>query len=200
MKYVVFDTETTGTNPRTAELLEFGAIKFKCDDNGIDLKSIQYTDQYFYIDHEVPAGARNVNGLTQELLAKYSNGDYLEDKIDTLREFIYDPEVCMVNYNSGYDMTVMECNLQRSGLPSMKYKSNVDIMKLCKVNNRAVKLAIARQNHILVNESYDNYMKMYTSLFGKTLRSHSALSDTYDTWRLLLHFMMRGVVKDGFIR
>jgi DNA polymerase III epsilon subunit-like protein len=190
--FTVFDTETTSKYANIAELLEFGAIKCRFVDGVLDMKSITYTDQYFCVDNEVPADARAVNGLTREMLFQYSNGEYLEDKIQTIENFIYDPKAILINYNSAYDMTVMKNNLVRGGLEPMQYSKNIDIMPYCrnKNTNRSIKLTQARQQ-LLYDEglTIEQFDKLYEVLFKKPCTAHTALYDTYVTWRLLLHLI-----------
>jgi DNA polymerase III alpha subunit (gram-positive type) len=196
--FTVFDTETTGKYANIAELLEFGAIKCRFVNNALDLKSIKYTDQFFCVDNEVPADARAVNGLTREMLFKYSNGEYLEDKIDSIADFVYDPKAILVNYNSNYDMVVMRNNLARGGLEEMQYDRNIDMMPYYRNRNtnRSIKLTQARQQLLYEeNLTIDQFDNLYEKLFKRNSKAHTALYDAYVTWRLLIHSIQKGSIK-----
>ena len=183
--YFVFDTETTGTNTKYDEVIELAGIKFCIKDERLVVNSIKFIDQYFNIDREVPADARRVNGLTRSMLIKYSNGLYLEDCIDTLSEYLYDDKCIAVNYNTKFDVSILNSNLRRAGAEPIKFEKYTDVMQFCKnpYTGRPIKLVLAKTKYLPDNESVD---ALYTQLFNRKASDHSALYDAYITFRLFL--------------
>lgn len=181
--YFVFDTETTGVNPRYDDVIELAGIKFAMENGIVLYDTMQFIDQYFALDREVPANARAVNGLSRNLLMKYSNGNYLEDCIDSLSKYFYDKDCIIVNYNTVFDTRIMNNNLRRAGAEIMQYKSSIDVMQYCinPYTHRPMKLILAK-NRFLTGDING----LYEALFKKNPTDHSALYDAYVTFRLFL--------------
>lgn len=130
MRFIVIDIEATSTNPHTADMLSFAAFSIVQKDNGqFDFNTLTAINKYFMYDKQVPADASAVNGLTRERLMRLSNGDYIDDAIDSMKSFIYAPDAILAGYNvRGYDYNVLSNNLNRYGLELPKYNGIYDVM------------------------------------------------------------------------
>lgn len=147
MKYIIADTETSSVNANTAEMYTFGAFSIETNSKGLlDFDTIKGIHRYFNTDKEVPGDAAAVNGLSRKILLEKSKGDYLEDCVNELNDFINQPDATLVGYNTQYDRTVITSNLLRVGLEPPKWRNTMDIMQ--------------EQKCLLVGTGYDKYPRI----------------------------------------
>ena len=104
MRQVVFDTETTGLDPKQGHrIIEVGAIEL------INRRKTGRTfHRYFKPDREVDAGALAVHGITNEFLSTQPRFGELAEE---LLEFLEGAE--LVIHNAAFDVSFMDAELQR---------------------------------------------------------------------------------------
>jgi DNA polymerase III subunit epsilon len=123
MREIVFDTETTGLDPRDGHrLVEFA---------GIELVERVPTGRYlhFYVNpaRTMPPEAQAVHGLTDEFLA---DKPPFVQKSRELLEFLQD--AVLVAHNAQFDMRFLNHELERCGLAPISQELVVDTLELAR--------------------------------------------------------------------
>ncbi len=123
MREIVFDTETTGLDPRDGHrLVEFA---------GIELVERVPTGRYlhFYVNpaRTMPPEAQAVHGLTDEFLA---DKPAFALKARDLLEFLHD--AVLVAHNAQFDMRFLNHELERCGMPPIAQELVVDTLELAR--------------------------------------------------------------------
>jgi DNA polymerase-3 subunit epsilon len=106
--FTVFDTETTGLEPKTNRVVEAGAIRF--DARGI----ISRFNVLINPGMPMPAEVTKINGITDEMLAKQPNAAAV---IPDFLRFIGDS--VLIAHNAQFDINFMNAELARLGKPSL---------------------------------------------------------------------------------
>jgi DNA polymerase-3 subunit epsilon len=103
MREIIFDTETTGLDPRTGHrLVEIGCIEL------IDRRESGRTfHAYFHPERDMPAEAEAVHGLSIQFL---SDKPLFAARVDELLDFLGDAP--MVAHNAAFDFARMCCTVQ----------------------------------------------------------------------------------------
>ena len=101
--FVILDTETTGTDPYSAEICEVSILD--CDGTPI-------VDTLIKTSEPVPQGATRIHGITNEMLEAYEVPTF-QDAFPSIRDAIQGK--CVVIYNAGYDGPLLESVARRSG-------------------------------------------------------------------------------------
>lgn len=123
MREIVFDTETTGLDPRDGHrLVEFA---------GIELVERMPTGRHFHIyvnpGRSMPAEAEAVHGLTE---------DFLRDKpafAASARELLdFLGDAMLVAHNAQFDMRFLNFELERAGLPPLDGGRVIDTLELAR--------------------------------------------------------------------
>jgi DNA polymerase III epsilon subunit family exonuclease len=150
--YVVFDTETTGLEPRVDKIIEISAIKF------IDNKEVDRFSMLVNPNKKIGQFITELTGIRQEDLDTQPT---IEDVIPKFFEFIED--YTLIAHNAEYDIEM---------LASECYRSNI---KLC--DNKVIDtLELAKK--IIPRNSIDNYkLKTLKEYLGLDNISHRALAD-----------------------
>jgi DNA polymerase-3 subunit epsilon len=108
MREIVLDTETTGLDP----LVGHRVVEIGC----IELVNMVATGQTFQVylnpERDMPTGAQDIHGLTEEFLA---DKPLFADKVDELLEFIGDAQ--LVIHNAQFDLGFLNAELERAGRP-----------------------------------------------------------------------------------
>lgn len=113
-KIYIIDTETTGLDPMTNELLQVSII----DGNG-EIKYNSYIKPIFAKEWK---DAEAVNGITPEMVSMSPTIDMVASEIT---EVISDAQI-IIGYNNQFDMSF----LQNSGIAIPKAAEQVDVMRL----------------------------------------------------------------------
>ena len=155
MREIVLDTETTGFEPSEGHrLVEIGAIELI---NHIATDKVFH--QYINPERNMPEGAFNVHGLSEEFL---SDKPLFTDVVDAFLDFIGDDP--LVIHNAAFDMKFLNFELQKAGY---------DVLK----NDPIDTLMIARRKNPGGRNSLDELCKRYNvDNSGRTL--HGALLDS----------------------
>ena len=108
MREIVLDTETTGLDPLAGHrIVEVGCLELvNMVATGITFHS------YFNPERDMPTGAQDVHGLTEEFL---SDKPLFSDKADELLTFLGDAQ--LVIHNAQFDLGFLNAELERSPIP-----------------------------------------------------------------------------------
>jgi DNA polymerase-3 subunit epsilon len=123
MREIVFDTETTGLDPRDGHrLVEFA---------GIELVERVPTGRHlhFYVNpgRSMPAEAQAVHGLTDEFLAdKPAFGGMAGELCAFLKDAV------LIAHNAQFDIRFLNFELERCGLPPIAQELVVDTLELAR--------------------------------------------------------------------
>lgn len=115
MKYVIYDTETTGLT-RSDEVVQFGAIV--TDEKFVPQKAVSF---YCYSQVPISEGARKVTGLDAKTVHELSGGATFEDRFLNL-SFVNDKDVVWISYSAnGFDERLVNQTLKNNGLSEHKF-------------------------------------------------------------------------------
>jgi DNA polymerase III subunit epsilon len=123
MREIVFDTETTGLDPRDGHrLVEFA---------GIELVERVPTGRHlhFYVNpgRSMPPEAQAVHGLTDEFLAdKPAFGHKVRELVDFLQGAV------LIAHNAPFDVRFLNHELQLCGLPDIAQELVIDTLELAR--------------------------------------------------------------------
>lgn len=125
MREIIFDTETTGFDPKTGDrLVEIGCIEL------VDRRETgQNFHAYFNPERDMPAAAEAVHGLSIQFL---SDKPLFASRIDELLEFLGDAP--LIAHNAAFDFGFVNAELARAGRPAL------DMTRMCCTVQMARKL------------------------------------------------------------
>jgi len=123
MREIVFDTETTGLDPRTGDrITEMGCVEV------MDFIPTGRTwHAYVNPQRDVPAKATEITGLTAEFLA---DKPLFSDIADDFLEFVGDANV--VAHNAPFDRGFINMELERIGKPAIATHRWVDTVVIAR--------------------------------------------------------------------
>lgn len=155
MREIVFDTETTGLDPKTDRVIEIG---------GIELDNRFPTGKSFHVyinpdGQQVHPDALAVHGISNEQLA---NKPLFAGVVDEFLNFFDGAK--FVAHNAGFDMGFINAELARLGQPAVDPNRVVDT------------LALARRKHPMGPNSLDALCKRY-AIDNSHRTLHGALLD-----------------------
>ena len=125
MREIIFDTETTGFDPKTGDrLVEIGCIEL------VDRRETGNSfHAYFNPERDMPAAAEAVHGLSIQFL---SDKPLFASRVDELLEFLGDAP--LVAHNAAFDFGFVNAELARAGRPAL------DMARMCCTVQMARKL------------------------------------------------------------
>ncbi|MBS0476157.1 MAG: DNA polymerase III subunit epsilon [Proteobacteria bacterium] len=133
MREIIFDTETTGLDPKTGDrLVEIGCIEMV---NRVTTG--QTFHAYFNPDRDMPAAAEAVHGLSITFL---SDKPRFHEKAADLLEFIGDSP--LVAHNAGFDFGFLNTELEMCGLDPVSRSRMIDTVALARVRHPGAKLSL----------------------------------------------------------
>ena len=133
MREIVFDTETTGLDPRSGDrIVEIGCIEMV---NRVATGRTYHC--YFNPDRDMPAGAEAVHGLSIGFL---SDKPRFHERAGEILEFIGDSH--LVAHNAGFDFGFLNTELESCGLVPVCRTRMVDTVALAKVRHPGAKLSL----------------------------------------------------------
>lgn len=133
MREIVFDTETTGLDPRTGDrLVEIGCIEMI---NRVTTGQVFHA--YFCPERSMPAEAEAVHGLSEAFLADKPK---FAERVAELLEFIGDAP--LVAHNAGFDFNFLNHELERCGLEPVCRTRMVDTVAIAKRRHPGAKLSL----------------------------------------------------------
>ena len=133
MREIIFDTETTGFDPRTGDrMVEIGCIEMF---NRIPTGNTFHA--YFNPERSMPAAAEAVHGLNDAFL---SDKPRFSERCAELLEFIADSP--LVAHNAGFDFGFLDAELALCGLDPVCRSRMIDTVALAKVRHPGAKLSL----------------------------------------------------------
>lgn len=133
MREIIFDTETTGLDPRTGDrIVEIGCIEMV---NRV--LTGQTFHAYFNPDRSMPAEAEAVHGLSEAFLADKPRFD--ECAADLL-DFLGDAP--LVAHNAGFDFAFLNAELAMCGFAPVSDTRKIDTVALARVRHPGAKLSL----------------------------------------------------------
>lgn len=125
MREIIFDTETTGFDPKSGDrLVEIGCVEL------IDRRETGVTfHAYFNPQRDMPAAAEAVHGLSIQFL---SDKPLFATRVDELMEFLGDAP--LVAHNAAFDFGFVNAELARAG------RAALDMTRMCCTVQMARKL------------------------------------------------------------
>ena len=131
MREIIFDTETTGLDPKTGDrLVEIGCIEMV---NRVPTGETFHC--YFNPDRDMPAAAEAVHGLS---IAFLSDKPRFHEKAADFLEFIGE-EAKLVAHNAGFDFGFVNSELEMCGLPPLSRDRMVDTVALARARHPGAK-------------------------------------------------------------
>jgi DNA polymerase III subunit epsilon len=125
MREIIFDTETTGFDPKAGDrLVEIGCVEL------VDRRETGVTfHAYFNPERDMPAAAEAVHGLSIQFL---SDKPLFATRVDELIEFLGDAP--LIAHNAAFDFGFVNAELARAGRPAL------DMTRMCCTVQMARKL------------------------------------------------------------
>lgn len=157
MREIIFDTETTGLDPRTGDrLIEIGAVELRNR-----FPTGRTFHEYLNPDRPVSQGALEVHGLTDAFLADKPR---FEEIMSAFIEFLGE-DAMLVAHNASFDMGFLNMEIERCGGAAIPADRVVDT------------LAIARRRHPGAANSLDALCARYGVDMSARVK-HGALLDS----------------------
>ncbi len=133
MREIIFDTETTGLDPKTGDrMVEIGCIELV---NRVPTGAMFHG--YFNPDRDMPAEAEAVHGLSASFL---SDKPRFAERAGELLEFL--AEAPLVAHNAGFDFAFLNAELSMIGLAPVCHSRMIDTVKLARVRHPGAKLSL----------------------------------------------------------
>lgn len=133
MREIIFDTETTGLDPKTGDrLVEIGCIEmFNRVTTGRTFHA------YFNPGRTMPAEAEAVHGLSDVFL---SDKPPFRDRLEELLAFLEDSP--LVAHNASFDFGFLDAELALCGHPPVCRTRMIDTVALARVRHPGAKLSL----------------------------------------------------------
>jgi DNA polymerase III epsilon subunit-like protein len=181
MKYLFFDTETTGFPPK-ARLV---SIAWQIWDNSMLLEKQAHIikPDGFYI----PAKATKIHGISDDFASE--NGENIKDIINLFNKKVSDSDI-IIAHNFKFDSKIIdiECNLLNLE-NQLKNKQFIDTML---ISTDYLKLPGKNNKY-----KWPNLSELYKYLFKKDFKNaHSADTDVDATVKCFFELKKRGVILD----
>jgi DNA polymerase-3 subunit epsilon len=133
MREIVFDTETTGLDPRSGDrLVEIGCVEMV---NRVPTGAVYHC--YFNPERDMPAEAEAVHGLS---IAFLSDKPKFAERAGELLDFIADSP--MVAHNAGFDFGFINNELEMCGLEPVSRDRMVDTVAIARRKHPGAKLSL----------------------------------------------------------
>ncbi len=133
MREVVFDTETTGLDPRTGDrMVEIGCIEMV---NRVATGSSYHA--YYNPQRDMPAGAEAVHGLSAAFLA---DKPLFADIASELIDFIGDAP--LVAHNAGFDFGFLNAELTIASMEPVCMSRMIDTVAIARKKHPGAKLSL----------------------------------------------------------
>jgi DNA polymerase-3 subunit epsilon len=133
MREVIFDTETTGLDPKTGDrMVEIGCVEM------VDRVETGRTfHAYFNPDRDMPVEAERVHGLSAAFLATKPR---FAESADELLAFLGDSN--LVAHNAGFDFGFLNAELELAGRAPISLDRMVDTVAIARKKHPGAKLSL----------------------------------------------------------
>ncbi len=172
--FIAFDTETTGVDVGADRIVSAAAIEFR------DCIEVSVQEWLIKVDVEIPAGASSVHGITNEM--SQSQGLAQVEALASIREFLVSRQLPVVCFNSQFDRSILNSNLERVGLEPL-----LGVPDICPY-------VIDKQMDKFVKGKAQRRLQPTVARYGLELNEadwHGALADSRITGLLLLAQQIR---------
>jgi DNA polymerase III subunit epsilon len=133
MREVIFDTETTGLDPKTGDrMVEIGCIEMIGR-----VETGRSFHAYFNPERDMPIEAERVHGLSAAFL---STKPRFAETVDELLEFLGDAP--LVAHNAGFDFGFLNNELEKIGRAPISLDRMVDTVALARKKHPGSKLSL----------------------------------------------------------
>ncbi len=133
MREVIFDTETTGLDPKTGDrMVEIGCVEMVGR-----VETGRTFHAYFNPDRDMPPEAERVHGLSAAFL---SSKPRFAETADELLEFLGDSN--LVAHNAGFDFGFLNNELELIGRAPISYDRMVDTVAIARKKHPGAKLSL----------------------------------------------------------
>lgn len=133
MREVIFDTETTGLDPKTGDrMVEIGCVEMI---GRVETGNTYHA--YYNPERDMPAGAEAVHGLSAAFL---SGKPLFSETVDELLEFLGDAP--LVAHNAGFDFGFLNSELERIGREPIGMDRMVDTVAIARKKHPGAKLSL----------------------------------------------------------
>ncbi len=133
MREVIFDTETTGLDPKTGDrMVEIGCVEMVGR-----VETGRSFHAYYNPQRDMPAAAEAVHGLSREFL---SGKPLFADTFDELLEFLSDAP--LVAHNAGFDFGFLNSELNRIGQEPISMDRMIDTVAIARKKHPGAKLSL----------------------------------------------------------
>jgi DNA polymerase-3 subunit epsilon len=133
MREVIFDTETTGLDPKTGDrMVEIGCVEMVGR-----VETGRTFHAYFNPDRDMPVEAERVHGLSAAFLATKPR---FAETADDLLEFLGDSN--LVAHNAGFDFGFLNNELELVGRSPISLDRMVDTVALARRKHPGAKLSL----------------------------------------------------------
>ena len=106
--YAVVDIETTGTDPKTDRIIQFGCVLIE------DGKIVTHFSTDINPDQPIPAQIQTLTGITNQRIKR---APYFEDVAQTITNLLAD--TIFVAHNIHFDYPFLSNELERCGMPPL---------------------------------------------------------------------------------
>lgn len=131
MREIIFDTETTGLDPRSGDrMVEIGCIEMV---NRVPTGATFHG--YFNPDRDMPAEAERVHGISAAFLADKPR---FHERVAEFLEFIGE-ETMLVAHNAGFDFGFVNAELEMCGLPHLGRDRMIDTVAMARMRHPGAK-------------------------------------------------------------
>ncbi len=133
MREIVFDTETTGLDPKSGDrMVEIGCVEIV---NKVPTGATYHC--YYNPERDMPVEAERVHGLSAKFLAGQS---LFRDRLDELLEFLADSP--LVAHNAGFDFGFVDAELVLCNRDRLDRARMIDTVALAKKKHPGAKLSL----------------------------------------------------------
>jgi DNA polymerase-3 subunit epsilon len=133
MREIIFDTETTGLDPKTGDrMVEIGCIEMVGR-----VETGRTFHAYFNPERDMPIEAERVHGLSAAFLATKPK---FADSADELLEFLGDAP--LVAHNAGFDFGFLNNELELAGRTPISMDRMVDTVAIARKKHPGAKLSL----------------------------------------------------------
>ncbi|GAA4047388.1 DNA polymerase III subunit epsilon [Parerythrobacter jejuensis] len=133
MREIVFDTETTGLDPKTGDrMVEIGCVEMV---NRVETGATFHA--YYNPERDMPAGAEAVHGLSEVFL---SDKPLFRDGAQDLLDFIGDAP--LVAHNAGFDFGFLNTELELCGLEPVSLERMIDTVAIARKKHPGAKVSL----------------------------------------------------------
>lgn len=133
MREIIFDTETTGLDPKTGDrMVEIGCVEMV---GRIETGNTYHA--YYNPERDMPAAAEAVHGLSSAFL---SGKPLFSETCGELLDFLGDAP--LVAHNAGFDFGFLNAELERIGKPAISMDRMVDTVAIARKKHPGAKLSL----------------------------------------------------------